>query len=233
MLAPLVAREMDLPEVVVPAAPAVFSAWGMLMSNLEYDLGQTVLTMLDDAALAQMEGVFAQLETEAAQVLAAQSVPAENRLLLRRLDLRYNGQEHTLSVDLQRGRRHAFGGRPVPSQACGALRPPVDGGSPDPHRPGQAVGRLEKPSAHLGASRVAATEGIASHVGDRYAFDFATRERRLFPIHERSLLEAGVEIDGPAIIREPTSVTIVHGDQKVVPDHLGNLVVRLQNNVAT
>ena len=52
MLAPLLAREMELPEVVVPPAPAVFSAWGMLMSDLEYDLGQTVLTMLDDAALA-------------------------------------------------------------------------------------------------------------------------------------------------------------------------------------
>ena len=75
MLAPFLAREMELPEVVVPAAPAVFSAWGMLMSDLEYDLGRTVLTMLDEASLAQLEGVFAQLESEADQVLAAQSVP--------------------------------------------------------------------------------------------------------------------------------------------------------------
>ena len=101
MLAPLLAREMELPEVVVPAAPAVFSAWGMLMSDLEYDLGQTVLTMLDDAALAQMDSLFVQLEAEADRVLATQSVPSEMRMLLRRLDLRYNGQEHTLSVDLE------------------------------------------------------------------------------------------------------------------------------------
>ena len=91
MLAPLLAREMELPEVVVPAAPAVFSTWGMLMSDLEYDLGQTVLTMLDEAALAQIEGVFAQLEGEAGEVLAAQYVAPENRVLLRRLDLHYNG----------------------------------------------------------------------------------------------------------------------------------------------
>ena len=58
---------------------------GMLMSDLEYDLGQTVLTMLDAAALARMESVFAHLETEADKVLAAQSVPPENRVLLRRL----------------------------------------------------------------------------------------------------------------------------------------------------
>ena len=72
---------------------------------------------------------------------------------------------------------------------------------------------------------------MGSRVGERYAFDFAARESRPFPIYERSLLEAGVEIEGPSIIREPTSVTVIHGDQSAVPDHSGNLVVRLQNNL--
>jgi N-methylhydantoinase A len=228
MLAPLLAREMELPEVVVPAAPAVFSAWGMLMSDLEYDLGQTVLTMLDDAALAQVEGVFAQLESQADQVLDAQSVPPENRVLLRRLDLRYNGQEHTLSVDLREAddtdtvidrfhRRHVerYGHRLEEEVQILTARV-------------RAIGRQEKPSALLGASRAVDAGRVVSRVSERHAFDFATRERRPFPIHERSMLEAGVEIEGPAIIREPTSVTIIHGDQTAVPDPWGNLVVRSQ-----
>ena len=230
MLAPLLAREMDLPEVVVPAAPAVFSAWGMLMSDLEYDLGQTVLTMLDDAALAQIEGVFAQLETEADQVLAAQSVPPGNRVLLRRLDLRYNGQEHTLSVELREAddtgsvidrfhRRHVERYGHSLTEEVQILTARV-----------RAIGRLEKPSALLGGSQTAATAAMESRVGERQAFDFATRESRPFPIYERSLLEAGVEINGPAIIREPTSVTIIHSDQTAVPDGSGNLVVRLRDD---
>ena len=231
MLAPLLAREMDLPEVVVPAAPAVFSAWGMLMSDLEYDLGQTVLTMLDDAALAQVEGVFAQLESEADQVLAAQSVPPGNRVLLRRLDLRYNGQEHTLSVELRAAddtdsvidrfhRRHVERYGHSLTEEVQILTARV-----------RAIGRLERPSALLGGSQDAQTGGMESRVGERHAFDFATRERRPFPIYERSLLQAGVEIGGPAIIREPTSVTIIHGDQTAVPDQSGNLVVRLRDDV--
>ncbi|MCY4621124.1 MAG: hydantoinase/oxoprolinase family protein [bacterium] len=226
MLAPLLAREMELPEVVVPAAPAVFSAWGMLMSDLEYDLGQTVLTMLDDAALAQIEGVFAQLESEADQVLAAQSVPPGNRVLLRRLDLRYNGQEHTLSVELGEAydtgsvidrfhRRHVERYGHSLTEEVQILTARV-----------RAIGRLEKPSALLGGSHAEEPGGVGSRVGERHAFDFATRESRPFPIYERSLLEAGVEIDGPAIIREPTSVTIIHGDQRAVPDDSGNLVVK-------
>lgn len=226
MLAPLLAREMDLPEVVVPAAPAVFSAWGMLMSDLEYDLGQTVLTMLDAAALARMEGMFAGLEAEADRVLAAQSVPPENRVLLRRLDLRYNGQEHTLSVDLAEDddehsmaakfhrRHHERYGHNLAEQVQ-ILNVRV-----------RAVGRLDKPAGRPGGARSAAGGGTESRVGERCGFDFAARERRLFPVYERSLLRPEVEIEGPAVIREPTSVTIVHGDQRAVPDRLGNLVVR-------
>ncbi|MDE0709648.1 MAG: hydantoinase/oxoprolinase family protein [bacterium] len=231
MLAPLLAREMELPEVVVPAAPAVFSAWGMLMSDLEYDLGQTVLTMLDDAALAQVEGVFAELESEADRVLAAQSVPPENRVVLRRLDLRYNGQEHTLSVDLREAddpdsvidrfhRQHVERYGHSLTEEVQILTARV-----------RAIGRLEKPSALLAGRQAAPADGVGSRAGERHAFDFATRKRRLFPIYERSLLEAGVKIDGPAIIREPTSVTIIHGDQSAIPDESGNLVVRLQTNL--
>jgi len=229
MLAPLLAREMELPEVVVPAAPAVFSAWGMLMSDLEYDLGQTVLTMLDDAALAQVEGVFAELESEAYRVLAAQSVPPENRVVLRRLDLRYNGQEHTLSVDLREAddpdsvidrfhRQHVERYGHSLTEEVQILTARV-----------RAIGRLEKPSALLAGRQAAPADGVGSRAGERHAFDFATRKRCLFPIYERSLLEAGVKIDGPAIIREPTSVTIIHGDQSAIPDESGNLVVRLQD----
>ena len=226
MLAPLLAREMELPEVVVPAAPAVFSAWGMLMSDLEYDLGQTVLTMLDAAALARMEGIFAGLEAEAGRVLDAQSVPPENRALMRRLDLRYNGQEHTLSIDLAEDddehsmaakfhrRHHERYGHNLAEQVQ-ILNVRV-----------RAVGRLDKPTGRPGGARSAAGGGAESRVGERYAFDFATRERRLFPVYERSLLRPEVEVEGPAVIREPTSVTVVHGDQMAVPDRLGNLVVR-------
>ena len=226
MLAPLLAREMELPEVVIPAAPAVFSAWGMLMSDLEYDLGQTVLTMLDHDALAHLETVFKQLESDADQVLAAQAVPPENRRLIRRLDLRYNGQEHTLSIDLadsdtpqtvsdrfHRKHKDRYGHRLEEQVQILTARV-------------RAVGRGHKPSlTNLNQGRAGAAELLESRVGERDAFDFAERRMRRFPIHERARLLPETEVKGPAIIREPTCVTVIHGDQTAVPDPLGNLVV--------
>jgi len=225
MLAPLLARGMELPEVVVPAAPAVFSAWGMLMSDLEYDVGQTVLTMLDDATLAQMQGVLAQLESEADQVLAAQSVPPENRVFMRRLDLRYNGQEHTLSVELEEADDQESVAEKFHEQHLERYGHKLNEEVQILTARVRGVGLLDKPSRHLG-DQSSGIDQTASRVGERHAFDFATRERRVFPIYERSLLQPEVEIEGPAIIREPTSVTIVHSDQIAVPDRLGNLVVR-------
>lgn len=225
MLAPLLAREMEMPEVVVPAAPAVFSAWGMLMSDLEYDVGQTVLTMLDDATLAHMDEMLVQLESEADQVLAAQSVPPEKRKFLRRLDLRYNGQEHTLAVELEETddqqtvadkfhEKHLerYGHRLQEDVQILTARV-------------RAIGFLDKPS---GTPDEAIPDSIdaVSRVGERSAFDFATRRLRRFPVYERRLLKPEVEIEGPAIIREPTSVTVIHGDQRAIPDRLGNLVIR-------
>ncbi|MYD03913.1 MAG: hydantoinase/oxoprolinase family protein [Acidimicrobiia bacterium] len=226
MLAPLLAREMELPEVVIPVAPAVFSAWGMLMSDLEYDLGQTVLTMLDHAALAHLETVFKQLESDADQVLAAQAVPPENRRLIRRLDLRYNGQEHTLSVDLaandtpqtvsdrfHRQHKDRYGHRLEEQVQILTARV-------------RAVGKGHKPSLTNLNRPPAGSKGLAgSRVGERDAFDFAERRMRRFPIHERDRLAPETEVKGPAIIREPTCITIIHGDQAALSDQLGNLVI--------
>jgi N-methylhydantoinase A len=189
-------------------------------------VGQTVLTMLDDIALTQMEGVLAQLETEADQVLAAQSVPAENRVFIRRLDLRYNGQEHTLSVDLEEADEQQSVAAKFHAKHMERYGHHLQEEIQILTARVRAIGLLDKPSSYLGVDRGPGGEGKTSQVGERLAFDFATRERRLFPIYERSLLQPEVEVEGPAIIREPTSVTIIHSDQSVVLDHLGNMVVR-------
>ena len=54
MIAPLLMREMGLKEVIIPHAPAGFSAWGMLMSDLEFDFSRTVLTRLSVASITRL-----------------------------------------------------------------------------------------------------------------------------------------------------------------------------------
>ena len=57
MFVPLVAREMDVREVIVPQAPAGFSAWGMLMTDLVQEYSETCVGLLEHVGLDNLHGI--------------------------------------------------------------------------------------------------------------------------------------------------------------------------------
>ncbi|MFG1613465.1 hydantoinase/oxoprolinase family protein [Nonomuraea wenchangensis] len=222
LLAPMLAREMGIATTIVPQVPAAFSAFGMLMSDLEYEFATTVLRPLSDETLAGLEEAFAELEGQGEEVLSAQGVKPEDRTLIRRLDVRYHGQEHSLGIDLVPGdtaatvldrfsRQHEarYGhAMPEPGQIL-TLRV-------------RAVGRLSKPGLReLPPADSAAPEPI----GERPAFDVASGETVAFPVYARAALGAGHEVSGPAIVEEGTSTTVIFGDQQLTVDRYGQLVI--------
>ena len=69
-----VAREIGIRKVIVPRAPGVFSAFGMLFSDLRYDYVRTHLMQLADAPFDDIEQVFKELEQQGRAAIAATSV---------------------------------------------------------------------------------------------------------------------------------------------------------------
>ena len=59
-----IAREIGIREVIIPFAPGVFSAFGMLFSDLRYDYVRTGLTRLEDASFAEFSRVYSELEDQ-------------------------------------------------------------------------------------------------------------------------------------------------------------------------
>src|SRR6202030_328066 len=72
-----IARELGIRKVIVPGAPGVFSAFGMLFSDLRYDYVRTWFTRLDDAPFDTMERIFGELETEGRHAIASAAVKPE------------------------------------------------------------------------------------------------------------------------------------------------------------
>src|SRR5438132_3039796 len=95
-----VAREIGIRTVIVPAAPGVFSAFGMLFSDLRYDFVRTCFTRLEDARFDQIERVYRDLERQGRAAIAGTSVKPQKITLKRAADMRYVGQEHAVTVDL-------------------------------------------------------------------------------------------------------------------------------------
>lgn len=96
-----VARALAIRKVLVPPAPGVFSALGLLLSDVEHEFGATVfrrIDALDDTALAD---AFAGLEARARAALAEEGHAAERVSLKRSAELRYSGQAYELTVPVQ------------------------------------------------------------------------------------------------------------------------------------
>jgi N-methylhydantoinase A len=103
LFAAAIASELDISTIVVPRAPANFSAWGMLASEYREDTSTTRVRRLDDDAMRQATAELDQLRLEVAARLAMQGFDAGETRYERRAELRFEGQEHTVTVRLDEG----------------------------------------------------------------------------------------------------------------------------------
>ncbi len=204
------ARELGCRAVVVPPAPGVLSALGLLLAPARFEASRTVMAPAED----DLTDAWQALEIQARDELARQGVTGE--ITLSRLaDARYTGQSHELRIAADAGEdlaqllhhahREAYGyampdervlvvtlrvvarGEPILSQ------PPLDWdqGEPAPERSREIGG--------VGVARVVSRAGLA--VGD--------------------------EVSGPALIEQPDTTTLLAPGEVAVVDDAGNLVVYL------
>src|SRR5207237_4601432 len=85
---------------IVPFAPGVFSAFGMLFADLRYDYVRTAPSRLEDASFKTFAQIYGELEEQGRCAIAATSVTPRAITIKRAADMRYVGQEHPVTVDL-------------------------------------------------------------------------------------------------------------------------------------
>ncbi|GGT06358.1 hydantoinase/oxoprolinase family protein [Nonomuraea spiralis] len=101
MHAVFIARELGISEVVVPRFPGAFSAWGMLEADVRRDLTHPYFRPQDTLDGTDMSRNLGTLEREALEALAGQGVPERRRRVEHAVDLRYEGQDYTLTIPLR------------------------------------------------------------------------------------------------------------------------------------
>jgi N-methylhydantoinase A len=221
MLVPLLGREMALARVVVPQAPSVFSAWGMLHADVVHDFSRTEIALLSELDTARLEELFAPLEADARLALEQEGFGEDRRRLERTVDMRYHGQEHTVEVDAgglssleELAERFEARHRSRYGHAMGDPAQVV-------HLRVRGGGVLDKPPLERAAGGGAGD----GRVGSREAYCFARGEVVDFGVHERGRLGPGEEVRGPAIVREPTTTVVLQSDQRATVDEFGQIVI--------
>jgi N-methylhydantoinase A len=230
MHATALARRLHVKKVIVPVAPAVFSAWGMLMTDLRVDLVQTAIARTDRMTSGAMMEILMRLEREALDYFGHERIGPERVVTQRFADMRYLGQEHTVRVPLPGGELGGDSMREI-EERFGSLHEqhytfrldtsPVE--FVNFHL--TAFGTVEKPG--LRRLEPDGGKGHQARKGEREV-DFDELGRHRSAVYERALLGAGVQVEGPAVVEEPAASTVLFPGDRLLVDAYGNLVIEVE-----
>jgi N-methylhydantoinase A len=93
-----IAAASEMPTLLIPPSPGIFSATGLLATDLKRDAARTMLRPFDELDPAAVEEAFAELERAGAEDLAREGIPADRVEFVRQVDMRYVGQSHELTL---------------------------------------------------------------------------------------------------------------------------------------
>ncbi len=222
LLATSVARELNIPRVIVPPGAAHFSAFGMLMVDVAHDFAQTHVIGTASLDFNTVNRILEALRGEAVAALAADGIATELQLFEPEAEMRYVGQEHAVALPLP---DHNLTQQDLPDlmQRFNVLHHQHYGHSmEDPVEfvtlRLRATGRLPRPRIPVAESDPKAVLPPAK--GARLVALLDAPTKMTYAVYERASLGVGLAIAGPAIVEEPTCTTVLHsGDRLTVGPH--------------
>lgn len=222
MLAARLGRDLKVRSTVIPVFPGIFSAWGMLAALPKTDLRQTLYQKVDDAGLAVAHQAFEKLVEQAVTYFGAGRL--DDLQLHYSIEARYAGQEHSVGADYD-----------------------PDGSTPDFLESFHAAHEsaytfklvdsdVEITNLHLQAELKSSVIGLGTVTAHGQSFDDALKgQRRLFlgdsdgwvdcPVMDRERLPIDRPIDGPLLIEEATTTTLVLSGQTLRRSDTGMLLI--------
>lgn len=227
-----VARTLGMKTVIVPPAPGILCAQGLVVSDLKEDFVASDRIRVDNDGIAAIAGHIQALLDRAQAWFSAEQISEEDRWLELVFDMRYVGQNFELAVPVaDSARMSAEDFRIAPDALADAFFETHDRayGYHNPEDPIEAVnlrltawGRLKRPAAGSATAADAAPTASGSrpvHFESESAVDTA--------IYHRSELRPGHRIDGPAVIEQLDSTSLVYPGDSAAVDDAFNLIIEL------
>jgi N-methylhydantoinase A len=227
-----VAAECGIPSVIIPREPGTMCARGMLLADISFDFVRSVIAVADAACWSRTLSTFEQLRLDADAWLATERVEQRHREFRCTIEARYDGQNFEVQVPLGtlgvdgleafKGAFHAAHEREYRYQVPGRSIQIVNCRL-------QAVGHV----THAPLGRIPSTGRVEDAcIACRAVYQGKANGWRQTLVYDRDRLPAGSVIDGPAIIEEMSSTTVVFPGQVVRVDPFGNLIITVSGVAA-
>lgn len=218
-----VARALGIGRIVVPAAPGILCALGLIVSDLKETFVTSRTTRVKEEGMADIADVVAALGEEAQAWFAGEGIPPEAQERELTLDMRYVGQNYELQVVLPADAALTVD---AVSQAFFAMHEQNYGYS----TPDDAVEVVNFRLTARGilhrepAPAVEEEGGEAEATGTRPVW-FEPDAAVDTPVYDRRTLRPGMAFAGPAVVEELDSTTTVFPGDKVHIDVAGNMII--------
>ncbi len=230
MHANALARELQIPRLLIPMSPGVTSALGLLVSDLKHDYVQAYHQNMKSLDFKYVNDCFSELESKARQVLASENVAAEDVSFLHHMDMRYIGQGYELKIgipnrELKSGdvetinasfykeheRAYGYAAESEPTEVV-VLRL-------------TAIGKIKRPKLRQleKGNKNAAGEAIKN---ERPVFFAEVGKTVPCKVYDRYQLKWGNRIWGPAILEEVDSTVVIHPNYRAEIDVYGNVLIQ-------
>lgn len=225
------AADMGIKTVLVPRLAGNLSALGLLVSDARHDFVQTVAKTIDDIDLEELSRIFDRLEARGKDQLEAENFAPEEIELLWSADVRYDGQSYDLNISMTRKsnlnrddlvqlvkafndehrRLYAYSSENETVQVMNVRV--------------TAVGKT--PPVQMKKVELSAGDGSEALKTPRMVYFEGTGSVEV-PVFERDLLQPGHLFDGPAIIEEQISSTVVPPAATCQIDQYGTIIIKLE-----
>ncbi len=220
------AEELSINLIIIPLDPGLFSAWGLMSADVTHEVSKPLMTTSIDHE--RLEDLFESLEKEAREVLLEQGIKEGKIFLFRELDVRYLGQSYELQVS-------------VPSELNENSLNKVIESFHEKHRRMygyymrdeevefvnariKAIGRIIRPNIPKQPLQGAVPDEN-SILGFREVYFGREEEFHKTPIYIRERLKPGNMIEGPAIIEQYDTTTVIPPGWSAKVDEFGSLRV--------
>jgi N-methylhydantoinase A len=227
-----VAGMVGIPEIIVPPYPGITSAMGLLTTDIKYESLRTVFLISTDIDFERLNREFTTMRADLEDQFRADGFGSTEIVFRRSADARYLGQGYELRIDVPEGvidaaaitgafdqfhavhkaeYGHSFAHSPIE-----IVNIRLTGVAPTP-----TIRRVKMPAGGSLRDALIKTDGCFFRRSGRL-------ERMDTAFYRRELLSVGEMIEGPAIILQTDTTTVVPPGSTIVADGTGNLIIQVR-----
>ncbi|MCK8475848.1 MULTISPECIES: hydantoinase/oxoprolinase family protein [Microbacterium] len=235
------ARELGIKTVIVPETPGAGSALGLLLTDIRTDFSSTTITVVGEDLADRLAARFRPLLQAADAWFDDNGVDQKRRTIERTVEMRYRGQNYELPIRLSEEVAVRLTGNAGEFDIEQILEDFVaehdrlygyqmaDTDIEVVTVRVQAVGTVEDAAgvAQSQSAPVEATDG--AKIGERSVYLSREHGRQTVPVIDRTLLNSGDDFQGPAIIEQFDTTTLVMPEDRVLVDAHRNLIITTQD----